>query len=453
MPLLSTLALAALAFGVSAAPAPQQTSTDILINISASIVSPSSVSSSVSSTLSASSAAPSPTGAINSTVLFNQTANYTSSTVAGNRTCWTFVQNVTASANNLVLDVDEPVNQQAMLAQSYINAQETAPFFVPTSNGTCLINGTYEIYFQYCEPTAGATKPSVLHTIHGLVGTAGYWDASPGGNETYSFVQAVTDAGYAVLSYDRLGVGNSSKPDGIQIVQLPLQVALALEITSGLRTNTLGLNRTFSSVVGVGHSFGSAILVGASGAEPTAFDGLVLTGFAANATVTPLKSLLTFQNTIANTLANTTTAGESGDWAGLPNSYLVTASQSGDQLGFFSYPNYTQEAIDSFTATKGTYTLGELLSQDASSSSPSNYTNPLQVVTGDHDAPFCGGNCYDVPANVSSQLDSVFLAFPSLNATNFNTYVVPGTAHAINFHPTAPVAYAEIIAFLAKYNL
>ena len=41
-------------------------------------------------------------------------------------------------------------------------------------------------------------------------------------------------------------------------------------------------------------------------------------------------------------------------------SYLVTASQSGDQLGFFSYPNYTQAAIDLFTATKGTYTLGEL---------------------------------------------------------------------------------------------
>lgn len=101
----------------------------------------------------------------------------------------------------------------------------------------------------------------------------------------------------------------------------------------------MGLQRNFSSVVGVGHSFGSAQLVGAAGVSPSTFDALILTGFAANGTVQPLSSLLTFQSTIANTLVNST-AGDTydADWNTLSNSYLITASQSADQLGFFSYP-------------------------------------------------------------------------------------------------------------------
>ncbi|KAK4703592.1 hypothetical protein P7C70_g2620, partial [Phenoliferia sp. Uapishka_3] len=395
------------------------------------------------------------TGAINTTVLFNSTANFTHTETYANRTCKEFVANITASANNTIYTVTPPMNQQQMLAETYIASMATAPFNVSNSNGTRIVNGTWEIYMQYCEPTGGPTKPSVLQTIHGIVGTAGYWDATPEGDEGYSFVVAANNAGYGVLSYDRLGVGNSSKPDGIQIVQIGLEIQIAIEISTMLRNDTLGLNRTFSSVVGVGHSFGSDQLVGAAGVSPSAFDGLILTGFANNKTVSPLSSLLTFQNTIANTLPNTTAATTyDANWSELSNSYLITASQSADQLGFFSYPNYTQAALDLFTASKGTYTIGELLSM-TNFMPPANYTGPVQVVTGARDAPFCATNCYDVPAalNITSKLDTAKDLFPSLNASNFETFVVPGTGHAVNFHPTAPEAYGKIIAFLTSHNL
>ncbi|KAL8279035.1 hypothetical protein RQP46_008493 [Phenoliferia psychrophenolica] len=351
----------------------------------------------------------------------------------GNRTCSTFLRNITASANNTIYTTPEPLNNQAMLAQTYIAASATAPFATPSSNGTRIVNGTYEIYMQYCEPSGGATKPSVLQTIHGIVGTAGYWDIAPGGNDSYSFVKAATDAGYAVLSFDRLSVGNSSKPDGIQDVQIGLEIDIAINIAQSLRNNTLGLNRTFSSVVGVGHSFGSAQLVGAAGVSPTVFDGLVLTGFAANSTTEPLSSLLTFQNTIANTVANSTAGStHDADWSALPNSYLITQSQAADQLAFFSYPNYTQAALDLFTSTKGTYTMGELMSM-SNIALPLLYTGPVQVVTGARDAPFCATNCYDVSSNYTSKLETAKALFPMVNSTDFATFVVNVVS---NFSPT-----------------
>ncbi|KAI5478023.1 hypothetical protein MNV49_005715 [Pseudohyphozyma bogoriensis] len=377
-------------------------------------------------------------------------ANITTTITAGH-TCRSFTAPISATADNIAYLLPEPENQQAMIQEVYVDGFETAPFAPECiSNGTTRVSDTYELFFKYCEPTAGVTKSSVIHTIHGLVGTADYWDVVVDGDDSYSFVKAATDAGYAVLTYDRLGVRNSFKPlNGILTNQLSLQTAIALQITFSLRNDALGLGRNFSSVVGVGHSFGSATLLNAASREPEAFDGIVLTGFSANSSVTPLSSILGFQHKIA---AET----DVYEWRNLSNSYLVTGSQSGDQLGFFSYPNYTHSAIDLFTETKGTYTIGELLS--VRTPSPAlNYTNPLQVVTGDRDTVFCSGNCYDNPTSVgdvklTSKLDTVRLVFPEVGE-KFETYAVPGTGHGINFHPTAAGAYSKILDFLAKYEL
>ncbi|KAI5478015.1 hypothetical protein MNV49_005707 [Pseudohyphozyma bogoriensis] len=336
-----------------------------------------------------------------------------------------------------------------MIADLYIAAMETAPFVPPsTKNGTTIVSGTWDIFFKYCEPNGGVTQASVLEAVHGLVATADYWDVNLPEGDSTSFVKAATEAGYAVLAFDRLGVRYSSHPDPINVVQLGTSTAIALEINSLLRTDGLNLGRNFSRVVGVGHSFGSATLANSAATDPKAFDGLVLTGFSANSTVTPLRSGLAMQHLLAS---------EAGiyAWKNLSSGYLITGSQSGDQLSFFSYPNYTQSAIDLFTDTKGTYTIGEWMTTVPSAAT--SYTNPLQVVTGDRDAIFCGGNCYDVPAlpngtYVNNTLDSVRNLFPQIGE-RFETYPVPGTGHGINFHPTAPMAYSRILDFLKKYDL
>lgn len=62
---------------------------------------------------------------------------------------------------------------------------------------------------------------------------------------------------YATFFYDRLGVGESSKPDFLT-VQSPLEVEIANCLAKSLREGLFS-NMKFSKVIGAGHSFGSII--------------------------------------------------------------------------------------------------------------------------------------------------------------------------------------------------
>lgn len=121
-------------------------------------------------------------------------------------------------------------------------------------------------------------------------------------------------------------MGNSSKPEGIQIAQAGIEVGIAIEIANMLRNGSFGLGQ-FDNVVGVGHSFGSIQLVGAAYQAPDAFDALILTGFSANGTIGPV-GLSNFGSTIAS-VAYPERFGNLTD-----NSYVITGTQSNDQLGF-----------------------------------------------------------------------------------------------------------------------
>jgi hypothetical protein len=115
--------------------------------------------------------------------------------------------------------------------------------------------GTYQLFFQYCEPARGAFSVSrpkpLLLCHHGVTYNHQYWDIQyqP---ETYSFVRRATSEGYPVLIYDELGklllrdpeifrthlpsplftgAGKSVHPDPLNVVQLPMHVAPAAKIT------------------------------------------------------------------------------------------------------------------------------------------------------------------------------------------------------------------------------
>lgn len=90
----------------------------------------------------------------------------------------------------------------------------------------------------------------------------------------------------ATLSYDRLGVGRSSHPDGIQTVQINYEIAQSIGIAQALRNGYLSDLGKFTTVVGVGHSYGSNLLTGAAAMEAgNVFDALILTGFTDNSTM------------------------------------------------------------------------------------------------------------------------------------------------------------------------
>jgi hypothetical protein len=185
----------------------------------------------------------------------------------------------------------------------------------------------------------------------------------------------------ATLSYDRLGVGKSAHPNGIQTVQINYEIAQSIAIANKLRSGSFPNIASFSNLVGIGHSYGSNLLTGLASVGPDTFDQIVLTGFSNNVTSGPL-GLAGFESTIANVAYP----------ARFPygNDYISTPSVSIDQKEFFHYPNYTQAALDLFTTTKGEYTIGQVNSIGATIPlDRSNYTKPTFVVTGNNDAPYC----------------------------------------------------------------
>jgi pimeloyl-ACP methyl ester carboxylesterase len=84
-------------------------------------------------------------------------------------------------------------------------------------------------------------------------------------------VEASLKAGYSVLTYDRLGAGQSDHPDAYSIPQAPFQLEILKQITLMARNGTLystvakacPAEKAFAGlkppakVVHIGHSFGS----------------------------------------------------------------------------------------------------------------------------------------------------------------------------------------------------
>ena len=110
-----------------------------------------------------------------------------------------------------------------------------------------------------------------------------YWDLSFN-NYNYSYVNVATDQyKYYTLSFDRLGIGNSSHGEPLNEIQSFIEIAATVQLTQMLRNGTFpGFNQTFSKVVHVGHSFGSAQTYALASMYPNITDGIVLTGFSMN---------------------------------------------------------------------------------------------------------------------------------------------------------------------------
>jgi pimeloyl-ACP methyl ester carboxylesterase len=106
----------------------------------------------------------------------------------------------------------------------------------------------------------------------------------PFNNYNYSYVNVATDQyKYSTLSFDRLGIGNSSYGEPLNEIQIFLEIAATAQLTQMLRNGTFpGVNHTFSKVVHVGHSFGSAQTYALVSMYPNITDGIVLTGFSMN---------------------------------------------------------------------------------------------------------------------------------------------------------------------------
>ena len=354
------------------------------------------------------------------------------SSVGGQAICISGTVDVTASANNLQINMEQPANQSVvteLLLETLQLNSTVGKRLVGNQNN---VSGTYGIYSQLCFPSTTGTinATTIQFLIHGAGFDRSYWNVAPG----YSYVDYAAEQGYTTFSYDRLGIGLSDHPDAIQTVQTQLQIAIAHELIQLLRTGGVS-NHTFEHVIGVGHSMGSIQLSGVTSQHPDDVDAAVLTGFSADPDGMPIG--------FASVDLSIASQNQPLRFSDLPNGYLVPSTIEGNQFLFFRAPSFDPAVLNLAEATKQSMTLGEFLANGALVAS-TNFTGPIDVVNGENDIPNCLGNCL-LPDNKAAAVKD--LLYPAASNTS-SWYIAPETGHGLNFHYTAPMAYEHILNFI-----
>ncbi|KAH6716910.1 hypothetical protein BKA61DRAFT_671380 [Leptodontidium sp. MPI-SDFR-AT-0119] len=339
--------------------------------------------------------------------------------------CQEIVIPVTIDAQNAIIHPTIDFGSLFGLLSSVI----TLIFSVP-------VRDDYNIAGRYCEPKVDI--PSRRNTLQLLAHPAtydrNYWSGGgyPGfgyDGDRYSWVSYASRQGYPTFAFDRLGNGNSSKPDGVAVVQMPAQAATVHEIIKLARAGPAGNSpfpRAFNKIIHVGCSMGSLMANVLNVEYPTDVDATILTGFSKQwVTVIP-----GFTLTAGLLPAQLVQPSHS-----LLLGYLQASSESGvEYLLFYGPPgvNYDPAFIHQDYEKRDTLTVGEAASS-ALIPTAHRYTGSVFVMTGQQDVVFCGsfgfqgggpGNCGVGAYSILAQTQTLYP-----HASNYSWYAVPNSGH------------------------
>lgn len=315
------------------------------------------------------------------------------------------------------------------------------------------VSSTYNIHAQLCVPSnAQSSKIQIL--THGLFYDGRYWDPSLYDYQN-SYVNAALAEGYATLAYDRLGAGQSDKPDAYSGVQAPIELEILHELTLMARNGSLYKLASVASsspapteLVHVGHSYGSFLTERYLGTYPNDTSGAIITGWITNKE-TGLKGATSADLAYA--------AGQQG-YSDRPEGYCAMGPSGVQNVFFGGRYNKTDQAASSFTdeffnygvATSQPIPAGEWISQGSNgvhlSASSVDLTAPVQYFVSEFDFLACAGNCVG-----SFNETTVHAAFP--NAKDFQIYIQPNTGHGQPFHNNATAGYRIQLDFLKRNGL
>lgn len=366
-------------------------------------------------------------------------ASITEST-GGGSICITGYINMAINTTGTRILYTPPQDQMAVM-ESFIEMFQVDSTFAAnaTAGGPSFISGNHLIFCKFCLPSdrsKAAQAKTVQVLTHGATLDHTYWDIAP----NYSYVDVASAAGYATLSYDQIGVGFSAHPDPIQDVQATSQVAVLHQLVEILRSERLG-RFSFDNVVGVGHSAGSTLTQAVTTQYPEDFDAVILSGTSTSAASVAL-SMAAFNFVNANT-------DPSPKLRDLPDGFLTQQTAAGIQFAFYRYPNFDENAFRQQVANKQTNTLGVLLTLGGIIAPSTQFTGPVDVVNGENDLVFCGGDCL-FPTDQNQAVITIF--YPAAS-NGSQTYIAAGAGHAIAAHNSGPASFQQMIEFLQANGL
>jgi len=297
----------------------------------------------------------------------------------------------------------------------------------------------YHVAGWLCYQGSLSQHHAVQLLVHG--GTYGhiYWDFTyqPA---MYSYVQYMTNAGYATFNLDRIGVGESDHPLPA-LVTIQVDAYVLSQLVSDLTTGAYG-GPAFQKVLLVGHSVGSAISI-AEAANPqfAHVDGVILSGFLHF--VDPVE--------VARLANDIYPADQDPDprFKDLPPGYFTTKPNTRGQI-FYDLPNADPQVIATDEQTKETITDNEFTTFFSIANSPlSRYIQvPVLEVVGQDDALFCLGTFSCTNRDTVQRYESTYYA----PQAQLQLRVIPQAGHDLNLQKTAStVWYPQALTWIQAH--
>jgi len=259
-----------------------------------------------------------------------------------------------------------------------------------------------------------------------------YWDF-PYQPQHYSYVRAVTNAGYATFNMVRIGIGISDHPHSDDVT-LFSNAFVTHQIIQALRTGEIG-GVAFEHVIVVGHSLGALISMALATRHPLGIDGVIMAGYAhRDSTVDGFFESLYPAN-----------LDPYFEHLNLDDNYVTT--KLGVRGRFFYYaPTAAQNVIALDEATKETFSLAGV-DFDFVTSNASLFINvPVLIINGQFDVFYCTGDAGCNEADVFEDEKDRFSPEACLEVA-----IVPQSGHDINLQRNAHVAFTKMLRWADKY--
>jgi pimeloyl-ACP methyl ester carboxylesterase len=260
--------------------------------------------------------------------------------------------------------------------------------------------------------------------IPGLTYDRRYW-AMPG---EYNFAEYMARAGYATLTFDRIGTGRSTHPAAREVTA-DAHVATLHQLVQALRAGQIA-DQPFDRVVTVGHSYGSGLAIMESSRHAD-IDGLIVTGM-----LHAFTELYDEVRGFFHPAAQDPILGP-----GSPPSGYMTQRPSYRSVMLEHTPNVDPQMSQYNELIKSTGTLGEgdTLPQTYLPNYSIGVQVPVLLVVGQYDALYCGK-----AVRYGHDSESVHIyerAFFSPEA-RLETHVIPDAGHSLNLHRNARTWFA-----------
>ncbi|MGH9184865.1 MAG: alpha/beta hydrolase [Acidimicrobiales bacterium] len=301
------------------------------------------------------------------------------------------------------------------------------------------------VFVQLCLPPDGAPS-TVQLLVHGITYSHRYWNLPDptGGTDRYSWMAAATEAGYATLAIDRIGIGQSSHPLSA-LVDIDQNAYVLHQVVQALRNGAIAGPDgpvSFEKVVLVGHSYGSMT----SWFEASRFqdvDAVVITSATHN--IREIAAPLSIIPSLYPAALD-----PQFPFLGLDPGYETTVPGSRYALFYAPSTDVDPAVVAEDEATKQTVTATELYNYPLIFRTQHDIRVPVLLLIGNKDGLFCSQEAGDLGANCTSPATLVAGESPwyGPNTPCVEAFITPNAGHDLNAFLSSQTSFGAAMAWL-----